>query len=155
MSHVQPHHAKEVFTKAALARIAAAITQAEHETHAEIRIAIHDERETDLAGKPIAEVAKTEFAKLGMHKTARRNGLLLMILYSERKFFVYADEGIHAKVQPETWTDIASVLSSQFKQGHFEDGVLDALHRIAEHLRGVLPRPEHETNELSNEVSIG
>lgn len=155
MAHAQPAHAKDAFSKSALAHIAAAIAEAERDTYAEIRVAIHDERETELSGKPLADVAKAEFAKLGMHKTAARNGLLLLVLYSERKFYMYADVGIHSKTQPETWTDVAAQLGNDFKQGHFEEGVTNALKKITEHLRGVLSKPAERSNELSNEVSIG
>lgn len=154
MAHTQPAHSTDAFSKNALARIASAISKAEDATHAEIRVAIHDERETNLTGKPIADVAKSEFAKLGMHKTKSRTGLLLMILYSEHKFYIHADEGIHSKVTPETWTDVAATLSEAFAHGHFEEGVIQALAKITEHLRGVLSTQSHSENELSNEVSI-
>ncbi len=149
-----PLHAQDAFSSEGLAQIAKTISEVEQHTSAEIRISIHDERETAQSGLPIEKVAEQEFFKLGMDKTQQRNGILLLVLYAERKFYIHGDIGIHSRVQPETWIDVAETLKSHFSHGHFEQGVQDALKGISKHLVTALPSSGSNLNELSNEVVI-
>ncbi|MEI8133946.1 MAG: TPM domain-containing protein [bacterium] len=152
-SHVAKH-VKEIFTKPILDRIASAIAEAEKHSSAEIRVSIREERDHDEAGLPIEQIAYREFFKLGMNKTAGRNALLLFILFEERKFYVFGDEGIHKRVHPATWTDVAAILGEQFKHGHFEEGILEALKKIMSHVQQSFASPAGSKEELSNEVVI-
>jgi uncharacterized membrane protein len=145
---------KDIFTKTMLDNLASSIAEAEKKTSAEIRISIREEREHDEAGLPLEDIAKGEFLKLGMEKTAGRNGILLFILFEERKFYIYGDEGIHKRVNPQTWTDVADALKEHFKQGHFEEGIRTALKKIVSHVHTHFSPSDH-AEELSNEVIIG
>jgi uncharacterized membrane protein len=154
MAHTNHLHAKDAFPKASLDRIAEAITEAEKSTSAEIRVSIHDERDTSEADKPVADVAKSEFAKLGMHKLPNHNGILLLILYSERKFYIYADGAIHSNVHTEAWTDVAQTLGGHFKEGHYEEGVTNAIKKMAHHLKHSMPENGAKHSAATNEVTI-
>ena len=154
MASHSPLHAKDAFTEEALKRISATVAEVEQHTSAEIRVSIHDERESDQSGLPIEKIGEQEFFKLGMEKTKLRNGILLLIIYAERKFYVHGDEGIHSRVDPGTWTDVADVLKSNFSHGHFEEGIHTALKTISKHLMTALPSTGDSTNELSNDVVI-
>jgi uncharacterized membrane protein len=151
-----PHkHAKEMFTQPVLDKIAATIAEVEKGTSAEIRVSIREERDHDEAGLSIEDIAKREFLKLGMDKTRGRNGILLFILYEEHKFYVYGDEGIHKRVHPETWEDIAATLKEHFKHGNYETGIHDALRKIVSHVHTEFASSADTARELSNEVIIG
>src|SRR5256885_14291168 len=127
-THTHPHkQVKEIFTKPVLDKIAAVIADVETKADAEIRVSIREERDHDEAGLSIEDIAKKEFLKLGMDKTAGRNGILLFILFEEHKFYVYGDEGIHKRVHPDTWEDVAATLKEHFKHANYEQGVRDAL----------------------------
>ncbi len=154
MASHSPLRAKDAFTEEALKRISATVAEVELHTSAEIRVSIHDERATAQSGLPIEKVAEEEFFELGMDKTNQRNGILLLVLYTERKFYIHGDIGIHSRVQPETWVDVAETLKSHFAHGHFEEGIHDALKGISKHLVTALPSTGSNTNELSNEVVI-
>src|SRR5258708_25159059 len=81
MAATQPHkQVKDIFTKPVLDKIASYIAEAEQGTSAESRVCIREERDHDEAGLPLEEIAKREFLKLGMEKTAGRNGILLLVL---------------------------------------------------------------------------
>ncbi len=155
MAHHQPTHAKEAFSSEALDRIAATIAEVEQHTSAEIRISIIDERDNAMGGISIEALAEKEFFKLEMDKTSGRNGVLLFILYAERKFYVYGDKGIHERVDPSTWTEVAQVLKHHFSHAQFEEGLHAALRSIATHLKTALPQTSaQKDNQLTNDVSI-
>lgn len=150
-----PKHAKDIFTKDVLDRLAAAIAEVEKGTSCEVRIAIREERDSDEAALPIEDIAKREFLKLEMEKTAGRNSILLFILFEERKFFIYGDEGIHTRVDPNTWEDVAATLKENFKHNEYEKGIQNALLKILSHVRIEFVPDDENPNELSNEVIIG
>jgi uncharacterized membrane protein len=151
-----PHkHVKDIFTKPVLDKIAASIADVEKDTSAEIRVSIREERDHDEAGLSVEDIAKREFLKLGMDKTAGRNGILLFILFEEHTFYVFGDEGIHKRVHPETWKDVAETLQSHFKHAHYEEGIRDALKKIVAHVHTKFAPGNTSTHELSNEVVVG
>ena len=150
----QPPHAHEAFTRDALERVAHVIADAEAATHAEIRISIRDLRDASEADLTIAELAQKEFGHLGMQHTEGRVGILLLIMYHERRFYVVGDEGVNSRVHPETWTDVAKELRDHFSKSDFEGGLTAALRRIEHHLQGKLPVRKTTKNELPNDVAI-
>ncbi|MFI5264880.1 MAG: TPM domain-containing protein, partial [Candidatus Kapaibacterium sp.] len=111
-----------------------------------------EERDHDEAGLSIEDIAKREFLKLGMDNTAGRNGILLFILFEEHKFYVYGDTGIHERVHPETWEDVAVTLKEHFKHGNYEQGIRDALKKIASHVHTEFASAADTARELSNEI---
>ena len=158
MAHDQhitfPAHAHDAFSHDALERISKTIEEVEKGTSAEIRLSIRDSRETGEADLPIKELAMKEFLHLGMEKTQHRSGILIFILYDERKFYVCGDEGIHKRSAPETWEDVAATLKTHFREAKFEEGVHAALKRIKHHVREALPDAGAKNHELSSEVVI-
>lgn len=67
------HRKETLFTESESAEIVSAIAQAELTTSAEIRVHISHK----FKGDTIVAAAAETFAKLGMHKTAERNGILI------------------------------------------------------------------------------
>ena len=152
--HSFPAHAADALNAQSLSRIASAIESAEKETSAVIRVSIHDERDHSEAGKDIAAVAKSEFAKLHMDELEARNGILLLVLYAERKYYLYADAGVHAKVDPDSWTDVAETLGQHFRKGHFEEGITEAVKRIAHHMKHSMPRSGAASGDAAAGVTL-
>ena len=146
-------HVKDIFTKTVLDNIASTIAEVEKDCSANIRVSISEERDHDEAGLSIEDIAKRDFLKLGMYKTKGSNAILLFILFEERKFFVYGDTGIHKRVHPETWEDVAATLKDHFKHGNYESGIRDALKKIVSHVHTEFT-PNGSKQELSNEVVI-
>jgi len=153
-THVHKH-VKEIFTKPVLDKIASTIAEVEQGTSAEIRVSIKEERDHDEAGLSIEAIAKREFLKLGMDKTTDKHGILLFILFEERKFYIYGDTGIHQRVHPETWEDVAATLKEHFKHAHYEEGIRDGLTKISSHVHTAFASLKGSAGELSNEVVIG
>ena len=89
-----------------------------------------------------------------MDKTSGRNGILLFILFEERKFSVFGDEGIHKRVHPDTWIDVAEVLKEHFSRGAFEEGIHSTLKKIVSHVHTHFAPFDDDKEELSNEVTV-
>ncbi len=149
-----PEHAKQAFPADLLERVAHTIADVEESTGAEIRISIRDLRDAGEADLSLKDLAEKEFATLGMHHHGERLGILLLVLYHERKFYVYGDEGVHSKVHPETWEDVASTLKWHFARGDYEGGLREALKKMEHHLKGKLPKRKAGSERLSDEVVV-
>src|SRR5229473_1629054 len=131
-------------------RIVAAIAAAEGETSGEIRI--HIQRK--VGGGDIRFVAERTFERLGMTKTALRNGVLLFIASEERSFVILGDKGIDEKVPAGFWDEIAAKLTIRFKNGEFTDGIVEAIAAAGQHLREYFPRATDDVNELPDQIDV-
>jgi uncharacterized membrane protein len=145
---------KKLFTKEDLAAIATAIGEAEKTTAGEIRVSIRQKRRRRERKLTVEEMARCEFQELGMTKTKDRTGVLLFLLIEERKFFILADEGIHTKVEKDTWTKIASEMSSHFSQNNFRHGMIFGVQAVGKVLSQFFSRKANDTNELPNDVHV-
>lgn len=114
-------------------RIIAAIEAAELVTSGEVRVHLND----TCSGNPLRDAQK-QFHKLGMHRTAERNGILFFIALESHKFAVVGDAGIHAKVGQSFWEGIRDHMVPELKEGRWiealELGIAEAGRALAEHL---------------------
>jgi len=147
-----PEHANQAFPREVLERIAHVIADVENATGAEIRLSIRDLRDAGEADLTLRELAQKEFAALHLHHHDKRLGILLLIVYHERKFYVYGDEGVHSKIHPEAWDDVAKTLGSHFAKYDYEGGLKAALNRIEHHLKGKLPKNALPVDHAHDEV---
>lgn len=131
-------------------RIVAAIGAAEGETSGEIRVHIQPK----VKGGDARFVAERTFERLGMTKTALRNGVLLFIASEERSFVILGDQGIHEKVPAGFWDEIAAKLTMHFKNGQFTDGIVEAITSAGQQLKTYFPRAADDVNELSDEIDV-
>ena len=130
-------------------RFVDAISTAEMQTSGEIRVHIQPKARGEMRN-----VAERTFERLGMTKTALRNGVLLFIACEEQRFVILGDSGIDAMVPGGFWDEIAAKLTIRFQNGEFTDGIVDAIHAAGEELRQYFPRAENDVNELSNDIHI-
>lgn len=130
--------------------IAAAIRKAESQTSGEIRVHV----EGRCPGEPAVR-AREVFAALGMHRTARRNGVLLYLAVRDRKFAVIGDEGIHRVVPEHFWGEVAAELERSFRAGQFPPGISRAIERIGAELARHFPGTAEDRNELPDIPSEG
>jgi uncharacterized membrane protein len=141
---------KEFLEKIDQPRIVSAIAAAEKRTSGEIRVHVQPK----VHGAEIRAVAERTFERLGMTKTALRNGVLLFIASEEQRFVILGDAEIHDKVPAGFWDEIAAKLTVRFKAGDFTDGIVEAIHAAGEQLMTYFPRATNDTDELSNEINI-
>lgn len=131
-----------------LAAIGDAVAAAERQTGGEIRVEIRQRRARAERPLSIEQIARREFEALGMTNTLDRTGVLLFLLLEDREFCIFADEGIHVRVEADTWTRIATSMADRFGRRQFRDGLLDALRDVADVLRRHVPRRADDRNEL-------
>jgi uncharacterized membrane protein len=138
------------FTKEQQARIVDAIKQAEHNTSGEIRVHIENRCKIDVLDR-----AANIFAKLKMHKTQLRNGMLFYLSIDDRKFAILGDAGINAKVPENFWDSVKEAVLEQFKIGNQTEGLIKGIIMAGEKLKTHFPYQKDDVNELSDEISFG
>lgn len=141
---------KEFFSKDQLDTIVKTIEKAELQTSGEIRLHIESRCKGDALQRAIQV-----FKNLNMHKTDLRNGTLVYLATTDRKFAIVGDKGINEKVPKNFWQDVKEKMSEKFKQNDFESGVTFGIELIGEKLKEYFPYQEDDINELSNDVSFG
>jgi len=142
--------AEEFLPESDRKRVAEAIRIAEQRTSGEIRVHIEDHIEED-----VLDHAAFIFNELGMQRTKDRNGVLIYVSVADRKAAVIGDGGINDLVPPRFWHDVLSVMQIHFAAGRHADGLCEAASMVGEKLRDLHPFQRNDTDELSNEVSIG
>ena len=131
-------------------RIVDAITAAELQTSGEIRVHVQPK----ATGGEIRDVAERTFERLGMTKTALRNGVLLFIACEEQRFVILGDQGIDDRVPAGFWDEIAAKLTIRFKNTEFTDGIVEAITAAGLQLKEYFPRAADDVNELSNQINV-
>lgn len=142
--------AKDFFSKEEQEQIVAAIKAAELKTSGEIRVHI----ENHCKGEPLDRAASL-FAKMGMHKTELRNGVLVYLAVKDKQFCIIGDAGINEKVAANFWVDITAATLADFKEGAFAKGLCTAISQSGEKLVASFPVADDDVNELSDEISFG
>jgi len=129
------------------ARVVAAIAAAEQRTSGEIRVLIARQPAPDAVA-----AAQRHFDRLGMHRTAARNGVLIFIAPASRTFAVIGDRGVHEKCGDVFWRELASAMTDHFKRGAFTDGLVVGIERAAALLATHFPRAPDDRNELPDTI---
>lgn len=137
-----------------LHRISSAIAKAERNTKGEIRVSIRHRRHWRERSMPLHVLALGEFHRLGMHRTKERTGVLILLLFSERRFQIIADEGIHGRVEDGTWDALAEKISLHFREGKFCEGLIGAVSNVGAVLAKHFPGDAVSADELPNEVDV-
>jgi uncharacterized membrane protein len=142
--------ASDIFSPEDRKQIVRAIVEAESNTSGEIRVHV----EISYNGK-LLDRAATVFARLGMHKTALRNGVLFYLAVKKRQFAVIGDAGINRAVPPAFWDEIRSLMEVHFKKSEFAEGLSKGIIMTGEQLKRHFPYSQDDVNELPNELSFG
>lgn len=152
----RPTWTRRFLSEADFEAIARAIVEAESRTSAEIRV--HLERRVPrrlfrLTPDPLTR-ARHVFARLGMHTTAARNGVLIYLAVGDRKLAVVGDEGIHARVGDQHWDGVRDRMVEQLSAGAAREAILGAIREVGSALAVHYPRRRGDVNELGDEVSV-
>ena len=137
------------FDKVQKKKIEDSIAQAELNTSGEIRVHIANECKGD-----VLDCAATMFARMKMHKTKLRNGVLFYLSVNDRQFAIIGDAGINGVVPKDFWNDIKEHLLKNFREHKFAEGLCEGIQMAGEHLRLHFPHKEGDKNELSNKVNF-
>ena len=129
-------------------RLIAAIQTAEQQTSGEIRVHF----DTDKVDSAL-DRAKQIFAKLKMHETELRNGILFYVNLKQKQFAVWGDEGINKNVPENFWDNVKDTAISNFKEGKTIDGLEKCILMSGEQLKKDFPLAEGDKNELKKDIS--
>jgi uncharacterized membrane protein len=131
-------------------QIKAAIQKAERRTSGEICVSV-----SRLFWGNVEKAADKAFARLGMTKTKDRNGVLFFVVPSRRKFVVLGDQGIHERVGPEFWRQLADRVSERFRVGDFTGGLVAGIEEVGEQLAAHFPYDAvSDVDELADDVDF-
>lgn len=139
---------KRVFSREQEQQLLEAIRKAEQQTSGEIRVHV----DSANVNEPL-ERAKEMFAKLKMHKTELRNGILFYINFKERKFAVWGDVGIDQKVPANFWDNIKETAVEHFKKDEIVEGLSICIQMCGDQLKQYFPVSSQDKNELKNDIS--
>jgi len=98
----------------------------------------------------VRERAIMMFAKLRVWDTEHNNGVLIYLLLAERAIEIVADRGIDARVPDTHWNALTHHMSDAFGQGHFEQGMAQALDEVIALLGAHFPRQQGD--DVRNEL---
>lgn len=99
--------------------------------------------------------ARLEFARLRLHETTARTGVLLFVALFEHRVVVLADVGIHSLVGNEApWDDVTRAILSSTRRGRIDEGLVEGIRRVGPHLERHAPWTAGERNELPDRVVV-
>jgi len=142
--------ARDLFSESERAEIENAIAEAENVTSGEIRVHLENSCDED-----ILDHSAWIFEELEMHKTEKRNGVLIYLAVMDREFTIIGDAGINEKVPQGFWDKATDEVITHFKQGEYKDGLIAGIKRIGADMVKHFPVSEGDKNELSNKISFG
>jgi uncharacterized membrane protein len=128
-------------------KIVAAIAEAESGTSGEIRVFVTEHEAADALKE-----ARTQFTRMGMEKTAERNGVLIYVAPKSQTFAVVGDAGVHAKCGENFWDATAAKMQTSFKEEKFVEGLIEGIRSVGEILGRHFPRKGDDWNELPDSV---
>ena len=131
-----------------LEAIARAVVEAEGRTSAEVRVHL----DYSCPGDALRQAVKV-FERLGMHKTAARNGVLVYVSVTDRKLAVIGDKGIHERVGEAYWEGLVAAVRERMRQQQSRGGLIHAVTELGATLGRHFPRGPDDKNELSDTVS--
>jgi putative membrane protein len=114
-----------------------------------LRLLIHP-AEIDLE---VAECAKTSFLDHNLHRTVDGTGILILICLFERRVQVLADRGIHHAVTPDTWQQVADLVTAGIREGRTADALCEAVAHCGDLLAEKFPPRAGDTDELPNLIT--
>ncbi len=101
----------------------------------------------------VLQYAQAMFLEAGLHRTRRRDAVLLLVSLFEREVVVLADRGVRDRLAPAELDSVVAAVTAVLKRGRLKDALLDGLARLDEALatRGFRAGPG-DVNELADAV---
>lgn len=101
----------------------------------------------------VLQYAQAMFLETGLHRTRRRDAVLLLVSLFEREVVVLADRGVRDRLGPAELDSVVAAVTAGLKHGRLKDALLDGLARLDEALaaRGFRAGPG-DVNELPDAV---
>jgi len=142
--------AVDFFNETQKTQIVEAIKTAELNTSGEVRVHIES-----VCNGDVLDRASQVFAKLEMHKTALRNGVLIYLAIETRTFAIIGDSGVNSVVPAGFWDGTKDLMISYFKTGDYATGLIQGILKAGEQLKAHFAYQDNDVNELPDDISFG
>jgi uncharacterized membrane protein len=127
-----------------------AIRVAEKNTSGEIRVHLEAHSKIDAFDRA-AEV----FDFLHMSNTKQSNGVLIYIAVEDKTLVILGDRGINDVVPVNFWESTKDIIISNFKTGNMVMGLTEGISQAGQQLKKHFPYKKGDSNELTDEISVG
>ena len=156
--HLLEHHwrVRRIFAPPVLLRIEAAIRAGEATHSGQLRFVVEgalDGLQLFRDQRP-RERALDVFSHLRIWDTAHNNGVLIYLLLADRDVEIVADRGIDAYVGAAGWDNICRDMEAEFRNGRFEDGVINGIAAVSRELAKHFPPHSPQRNELPDKPVV-
>lgn len=131
-------------------RVARAVAAAEAATSGEIVVSV-----SPFFIGSVDAAARRAFARLGVARTEERNGVLLFLVPSRRRFVVLGDVGVDARVGQEFWDGVAAHLAGELRAGDATAAIVHGVEKIGVALAEHFPPRGPRKNVLADEPDVG
>ncbi len=129
-------------------RVTAAIRDAEARTTGEIRVLIL----RGTCANPLV-AAEKHFRALRMDQTRHRNAVLILLAPKSHTFAIFGDVAIHERCGESFWQTLRDEMTTQLKQAHYTDAIVQVIARAGAVLAEHFPLPPGENpNEQPDTV---
>lgn len=148
---------RRAFSHAVCQSIENAIATSELGHRAEIRFVVEGALDWPQLWRNLdaRERAVSLFSDLHIWDTEHNTGILVYVLFAEKKLEIVADRGISARVDQQEWESICANMTKAFQVGQFKEGSIEGLKRITALLQRHFPQESSlAIEELSNQVVI-
>jgi len=130
-------------------RVARAVGAAEATTSGEIVVSI-----SPFFIGSVDAAARRAFARLGVARTDERNGVLLFLVPSRRRFVVLGDVGVDARVGQEFWDGVAARLAGELRAGDLTAAIVHGVEKIGAALAEHFPPRGPRKNVLGDAPDV-
>jgi uncharacterized membrane protein len=134
-------------------KVVQCIKDAEAKTTGEIRVYVeHECKHGDAIDR-----AKEIFAELGMHKTEKRNAVIVYLAINSRKFAIFGDVEIYHKAGgAHFWQAAAQKMKTHLKDNDVTNALCTGVNELGLALATHFPYdPAVNKNELPDEIVFG
>lgn len=134
----------------AMARVQAAVAEAEQGHGGEIRVAVEAGLGLPalLRGVTARERALEVFSQLRVWDTEDNNGVLLYVLLADRDVEIVADRGVARRVPQADWEAICRDMEELFRAGRHEAALLAGVRQAGARLAALYPGGAKAANQL-------
>ena len=127
-----------------------AIRAAEKNTSGEIRVHLEAQSKIDAFDRA-AEV----FDFLHMDNTKQSNGVLIYVAVEDRTLVIMGDRGINDVVPVNFWESTKDIIISNFKTDNIAKGLTEGISQAGQQLKKHFPYKKGDSNELTDDISVG
>ncbi|HXZ55233.1 MAG TPA: TPM domain-containing protein [Burkholderiales bacterium] len=146
---------KRAFPRPAMNAIERAIAEEERRHAGQLRFAVEASLPLGelLRGVDARRRAIEWFSRLRVWDTEHNSGVLVYVLFADRRVEIVADRGIHGKAGATAWEAICGEMQREFARGQFERGAVVGIRAIGDLLAGHFP-VSRDRDELPNKPVV-